>query len=64
MHEPAFGSVPDYPETFGDLAADVADQLGMPMDPEQRLILDAVFAESRPGVPACFEVAAVAPRRT
>jgi hypothetical protein len=55
--------VPPYKETFGDLAADVGDQLGMVMDPEQRMILDAIFAENEPGEPACFSVAAVAPRQ-
>lgn len=33
------------------------------MDPEQRLILDAIFAESSPGVPAAFEVGVIAPRQ-
>jgi hypothetical protein len=55
--------VPPYQETYGDLAADVGEQLGMPMDPEQRMILDAIFAENEPGQPACFSVAAVAPRQ-
>jgi hypothetical protein len=55
--------VPPYKETFGDLAAGVAEDLGMPMDPEQQMILDAIFAENGPGEPACFSVAAVAPRQ-
>lgn len=63
MPEPAYRWVPDYKETFGDLAADVGEQLGMPMDPEQRMILDAIFAENDPGAPACFSVAVVAPRQ-
>lgn len=50
-------------ETFGDLAAQVGEDLGMPMDPEQRMILDAIFAENDPGAPACFSVAVVAPRQ-
>lgn len=63
MRDPAYKWVPDYGETFGDLAAEVGEHLGMPMDPEQRMILDAIFAESEPGVPACFSVAVVAPRQ-
>lgn len=63
MREPAYRWVPTYKETFGDLAADVGEQLGMPMDPEQKMILDAVFAENAPGEPALFSVAVVAPRQ-
>lgn len=63
MRDPAYRWVPDYKETYGDLAADVGEQLGMPMDPEQRMILDAIFAENTPGEPALFSVAVVAPRQ-
>lgn len=49
--------------TYGDIAADVAVQLGRPMDAEQRLILDAIYAEARPGIPTCFEVGVIAPRQ-
>lgn len=63
MRDPAYRWVPDCKETFGDLAADVGEQLGMPMDPEQRMILDAIFAENIPGEPALFSVAIVAPRQ-
>ena len=59
----AYRSVPGYAETFGDLAADVGEQLGMPMDDEQKDILDAIFAEDEPGVPAFFEVGVIAPRQ-
>lgn len=63
MRDPAWRWVPEYDETYGDLAAEVGDQLGMTPDAEQRMILDAIFAESEPGVPACFEVGTVAPRQ-
>ena len=63
MREPAFMWVPDYPETFGDLAADVGAQLGMVMDEEQRAILNAIFAEREPGSPTCFSVGICAPRQ-
>ena len=63
VHEPAYKWVPEYERTFGDLAADVGAKLGMPMDEEQRMILDAIFAENEPGRPACFSVAAIAPRQ-
>lgn len=61
--EPAWKWVPPYRQTFGDLAAEVGDQLGMTMDAEQRMILDAIFAENEPGHPACFSVGIVAPRQ-
>lgn len=66
---PAHLWVPEYAETDGDLAADLAASVSlngrpMVMDPEQRLILDAALAVgSKPGVPACFEVAVIAPRQ-
>lgn len=63
MREPAYKWVPPYVETFGDLAAEVGEQLGMVMDDEQRMILDAIFAENEPGSPACFSVGICAPRQ-
>lgn len=63
MRDPLHRWVPDYPETFGDLAANVGEQLGMSMDDEQKDILNAIFAEDEPGVPTCFEVGVVAPRQ-
>lgn len=63
MRDPAHIWVPPYKQTFGDLAAEVGEKLGMVMDDEQRMILDAIFAENEPGQPACFSVAAIAPRQ-
>ncbi len=63
MREPAYMWVPDYPETFGDLAAGVGADLGMVMDEEQRMILDAIFAERAPGSPTCFSIGICAPRQ-
>lgn len=63
MLEPAHKWVPEYATSYGNLAAEVGDQVGMPMDDEQRMILDAIFAENEPGRPACFSVAVVAPRQ-
>lgn len=63
MREPAYMWVPDYPATYGDLAADVGAQLGMVMDEEQRAILDAIYAENQPGSPTCFSVGICAPRQ-
>lgn len=63
VRDPAYMWVPSYKETYGDLAAGVAEDLGMPMDPEQKIVLNAIFAENQPGAPALFSVAVVAPRQ-
>ena len=63
MREPAYRWVPPYRQTFGNLAAEVGEKLGMVMDDEQKMILDAIFAENEPGSPACFSVGVVAPRQ-
>ncbi len=61
MPDPLHCWVPPHEETYGDLAAGVGEQLGMPMDDEQKMILDAICAEDEPGVPTCFEVGVVGP---
>jgi len=63
VREPQYKWIPSYRSTYGDIAADVGAQLGMPMDEEQRMILDAIFAENEPAMPACFSVGIVAPRQ-
>ncbi len=63
MRDPLHHWVPPHEESYGNLAAGVAAQLGIPMDDEQRMILDAIYAEDEPGVPTCFEVGVVAPRQ-
>lgn len=55
--------VPPYARTDGDLAEDVGRWIGLEPDPNQRAILDAALAEDDRGMPACFEVAVVAPRQ-
>jgi hypothetical protein len=49
--------------TNGDIAAQVGTELGMVPDDDQRLLLDAMFAENDPGRPTCFAVAAISPRQ-
>ena len=60
---PAFLSSVDYYATSGDEVADLCAQVGFPPDPEQRLILDQVFAADRHGHPVAFESAVVCPRQ-
>lgn len=60
---PAFFTVPEYASTNGDLAADVGRQVGLVPDRDQRALLDMIFAENVPGLPALFEVGLIAPRQ-
>lgn len=60
--EPTYAWVPDYSSTLGDEAADLGTLAGLEPDPEQRLILDAIFARNS-GKCAFFEVGVVAPRQ-
>lgn len=55
--------MPDYRTTYGDLAGGLGADLGMSPDAEQQDILNAIFAENEPGVPAFFGAAAIAPRQ-
>lgn len=63
MVEPAFLWVPEHVSTAGGEAADLAAELGISLEPEQRLVLDAVLAEKQGGRWAAFEAAIVAPRQ-
>jgi len=63
VRKPLHSWAPPHAESYGDLAASLAEQVGMPMDDEQKIILDAIYAEDEPGVPTCFEVGVVAPRQ-
>ena len=60
---PAWEWVPEFASTSGDIAAEVGTQLGLTPDLEQRRVLDAIYAERAPGLPACFEAAVIAPRQ-
>jgi hypothetical protein len=60
---PLFRSAPPSTHTFGDLAAKVGQAVRLTPDPEQRWLLDAIYAEKAPHVPAAFEVCVVGPRQ-
>lgn len=60
---PAYLWVPDHTSTSGDEAADLADSVGMHLDGEQRLALDAIFAERADGKWAAFEAAVICARQ-
>lgn len=60
---PLHRTCPPWSETSGGLAAETGADLGLTPDPEQRWLLDAIYAESAPGTPAAPEVCVVAPRQ-
>lgn len=63
MYEPLYRSRPAHRWTFGDLACNVGADLGLPPDDEQQWILDTMYAEKAPGVPASFEVCTISARQ-
>ena len=63
MYEPLYRHRPAFRWTHGDLAAKVGADLGLPPDDEQRWLLDTIYAEREPDIPAAFEVATIAPRQ-
>lgn len=63
MYQPLHRHRPAHRWTNGDLAAKVGNDLGLPPDGEQAWLLDTIFAEKAPEIPASFEVATIAPRQ-
>lgn len=60
---PAYHNAPAYSRTLGPEVADLCDLVGFGPDPEQRLILDDVFAIGEDGRSAAFEVGVVCARQ-
>lgn len=60
---PLFRTAPPYIHTFGDLAAKVGKSLRLDPDPEQRWLLDQMYGEKAPGIPAAFQVCVIGPRQ-
>ncbi|WP_406168897.1 terminase [Streptomyces sp. NBC_00996] len=61
--DPAYRSQPQWRSTLGPEVADLARLAGFGPDPEQEMILDALFALDERGTSACFEVATVVGRQ-
>jgi len=61
--EPAYITHPDYVDTLGSEVAELAERVGFPADPEQRLVLDAMFGLDRSGRRIAFEVAVIGARQ-
>ena len=62
-YAPLYRSQPPRRWTNGDLAAKVGADLGIAPDPEQRELLDMIYAERAVDRPAAFEVLVVGPRQ-
>jgi len=63
MYEPLYRHRPAHRWTYGDLAAKVGADLGLPPDEEQRWILDTIYGERATERPSSFEVAVISPRQ-
>jgi hypothetical protein len=60
---PAYEYVPPHVGTYGPEVADLADAAGMTLDPEQRLVLDAMYAHDARGRLVAPEFGCAAPRQ-
>lgn len=60
---PAHHWVPDYHQTFGPEVADLCASVGYAPDPEQRLVLDTIFAVDRQGKSVARDVGICGPRQ-
>ena len=60
---PAYFWVPPHTTTAGGEVADLARQSGMPIDAEQQLVLDALFAERADGSPVALESCVICARQ-
>ena len=63
LRPPAFQSVPAFEHTFGPQVGRLCEQVGMKPDPEQQLVLDALFGVRDDARAAAFETAVIATRQ-
>ncbi len=61
--EPAYFTFPDFAGSLGPEVADLAGMINFPADPEQELVLDAMFGVDKHGVRTAFEVAVIGARQ-
>ncbi len=61
--KPAHFTAPDFADSLAPEVADLAEMVGFPADPEQRLVLDAMFGLDRVGRRVAFEVAVIGARQ-
>ena len=63
LRPPTFHTAPTYEHTFGPQVAALCRQVGFAPDPEQKLILNDLFAVGEDGQAASFESVVIAPRQ-
>lgn len=61
--EPAYRWVPKHRSSAGDETIALAAEVGLPLDPEQEMAVDAILAEKKGGRWAALEAAVIAPRQ-
>lgn len=61
--EPAFRWVPKHRSSAGSEAIGLCEAIGLPLDPEQELAVDAILSEKKGGQWAALEAALIAPRQ-
>jgi hypothetical protein len=61
--KPAHFTAPDYADSLAPEVADLAEMVGFPADPEQRLVLEPMFGLDRAGRRVAFEVAVIGARQ-
>ena len=60
---PAFWTGPDFKQTLGDEVAEICHLANFDPDPQQKMLLDAIFAHGDDGLSVMFEVAAIVGRQ-
>lgn len=60
---PAYHHVPEHVGTYGDEVADLAAGVGLHLDPEQRLVIDAMYAHDAKGRFVASELGGCGPRQ-
>jgi len=61
--KPAHFTAPDFADSLAPEVADLAEMVGFPADPEQRLVLEPMFGLDRVGRRTAFEVAVIGARQ-
>lgn len=61
--KPAHFTAPDFADSLAPEVCDLAEMVGFPADPEQRLVLEPMFGLDRAGRRVAFEVAVIGARQ-
>ena len=61
--EPSYLRLPEWDKTFGDEVAGICEHANFGPDPQQELVLNAVFARRDDGLSAAFEIGEIVGRQ-